>query len=558
MMNMVFPSLEFDDAVAAACHGLASEEQMRSLNELLRANPSARDEYLLRVELHARLASNPDLFASTSANATNAEVAGYRGRSPNNIDLLSQRTLNRSQVMTWSISLAASFLILAAVGLNWFRHHHSRRPTRMAIAVLSYTEKAQWVSAAEASTAGSALEPGWLRLKSGLVQVTFYSGASMAIEGPAQVQLISPRQAFCQLGRVLAEVPPQARGFCVGSPQMKVTDLGTEFGLNVNGSASAVHVFKGNVEYQAAAMSQSLKAGEASVVDHAGVAQMIAANPGAFANLFELQRKWQTVLAGRYEDWRAANAKLNQDPSLLVHFDFEGLTAADWTLQNAAADGSNMADGTIVGCQTSEGRWPEKHALAFHTSNDRVRFSVPGEFSALTFSAWVNVQDLGRQFNSLFMCDGFDSGKIHWQICNDGVLDLGVQGPRIHDVQILTSPAVVSFNQFGQWLHLAAVVDGEHRRVVQYVNGLPVSRHALTQLPPYRLGAGELGNWNPGKLANNSPFFIRHFSGAIDEFAIFSRALSDAEILKLYSEGKPEPDFYISLKPPHQKSAHWQ
>jgi hypothetical protein len=155
----------------------------------------------------------------------------------------------------------------------------------------------------------------------------------------------------------------------------------------------------------------------------------------------------------------------------------------------------------------------------------------------------VNVQGLDRQFNSLFMCDGFDAGKIHWQICNDGTLDLGVQGQRVHDVQIFMSPPVVGFNQFGQWLQLAAVVDGEHGQVVHYVNGVAVSRHALTLPPPYRLGAGELGNWNPGEFPNKLPFLIRHFSGAMDEFAIYSRALSDAEILKLYSEGKPEPDF---------------
>jgi Concanavalin A-like lectin/glucanases superfamily len=543
-MNMVFPSHEFDDSVAAVCHGMASDEQMRSLNKLLRTSPAARDEYLLRVELHARLASDPDLFVSGSTESNDAAVASFGSRSTGNIIPFLPRAFSRRPMMTWAISLAACFLILAAAGLNWFRHHSSRRPTSIAVAVLSYAVKAQWASASDARAAGGALEPGWLRLKSGLVQVTFYSGARMAIEGPAQVQLISPGEAFCKSGRVMAVVPPQARGFSVGSPQMKVTDLGTEFGLDVEAAASAVHVFKGNVEYQvAAAMNQNLKAGEASVVNQAGVTRLMPANPEAFANLFDLQRRWQAMLARRYEDWRAANARRNQDPSLLARFDFEDVTASGWTLHNVATDGSSVPEGAVVGCQVTEGRWPGKPALAFRSPSDRVRFTVPGEFRALTFSAWVNVQGLDRQFNSLFMCDGFDAGKIHWQICNDGVLDMGVQGPRVRDVQIFMSPAVVGFNQFGQWLHLAAVLDGEHRQMVHYVNGVAVSRHTLTLAPPCRLGAGELGNWNPGEIANKPPFLIRHFSGAMDEFAIFSRALSDAEILKLYSEGKPEPDF---------------
>ena len=62
-MTLSFPSPEFDEAVAAVCHGSASETEMHELNELLRSNPAARDEYLLRVELHTRLASEPGLFS---------------------------------------------------------------------------------------------------------------------------------------------------------------------------------------------------------------------------------------------------------------------------------------------------------------------------------------------------------------------------------------------------------------------------------------------------------------------------------------------------------------
>src|SRR5438067_6088341 len=61
-MKLTFPSREFDEAVAAVCHGTSSDEQARALNELLRSNANARDEYILRAELHSRLASEPDLF----------------------------------------------------------------------------------------------------------------------------------------------------------------------------------------------------------------------------------------------------------------------------------------------------------------------------------------------------------------------------------------------------------------------------------------------------------------------------------------------------------------
>src|SRR5215471_10546986 len=63
-MRLSFPSPEFDHIVAAVCHGSATEAEMRALNELLRTNSVARDEYLFQVELHSRLASNPDIFSN--------------------------------------------------------------------------------------------------------------------------------------------------------------------------------------------------------------------------------------------------------------------------------------------------------------------------------------------------------------------------------------------------------------------------------------------------------------------------------------------------------------
>ena len=37
-MTLSFPSPEFDDAVAAVCHGTGTEAEMRTLNALLRSN----------------------------------------------------------------------------------------------------------------------------------------------------------------------------------------------------------------------------------------------------------------------------------------------------------------------------------------------------------------------------------------------------------------------------------------------------------------------------------------------------------------------------------------
>ena len=528
-MTMLFPSAEFDDAVAAVCHGQADDEKMRALHALLRSDPAARDEYLLRVELHSRLASEPALFASV--------VDCARATPPAH---------TRTAKVPWVLALAASFVLLAAVGVGFFglKRASVKATTSLAVAVLSRSVDVQWEQPSDARSTGTALEPGWLRLKAGWVQVAFYSGARVVIEGPARVRVVSASEAFCEKGRLMAEVPPQARGFRVDTPQLQVVDLGTEFGVEVTPAAAEVHVFKGEVEVRTATVSkQSLKQGEGVVVaGNSGALRRIAASSAAFVSLADLGRKAQAMQTVQYDRWRAAGVVRNRDPSLLVHFDFENMTPAGWTLHNAAGDGS-VPDAAIVGGEVTAGRWPGKRALEFRTMSDRVRFDVPGEFQALTLSTWVNVQGLDREFNSLFMCDGFASGKIHWQIRHDGSLDLGVRGATIRRVQIFASPPVVGLDQFGQWMHLAVVIDGANGQVTHYVNGAAVSRHALTVAPPYRLGPAELGNWNAGDFPNKPPSLIRHFSGTMDEFALFDRALSDSEIQALNAEGRSQPNF---------------
>jgi hypothetical protein len=574
-MKIAFPSREFDEAVAAACHGSASDEQARALNQLLRSDSAARDEYILRLELHSRLASEPDLFVSTTEGST--EGAGELSPSPLNgvrsgnilarnprSDALDVTTPHphslsplrgeggRRPSVWWALALAACVALLAA---GWWLMRPSPQPTperkgstSKAVAMLDRAVDAQWNQPGEAPRLGAPLEPGCLRLKSGLAQIVFYSGARVAIEGPTELQLVSANEASCHGGRLTADVPPQARGFRLGTPQMNVTDLGTTFGLDVRERRTELHVFKGSVEFEPAGDGgkQNLQEGGAAVAENSRAPHLFAANPDAFASLFNLQAKSAVAESRRCNQWRAAGVRLNRDPSLLVRFAFERET--DWRLPNSSGHASAVADGAIVGCQWIEGRWSAKRALEFRNVNDRVRLRVPGEFEALTLAAWVRVQGLDRKLNSLFMSDGFEPGTIHWLIRNDGVLGLTVIGQATNQYQICATQPVLNLDQFGMWLHLAVVLDGNAQRVVQYVNGQPVGEKALKIKPPFRVNAAELGNWNAKGFPKEDPFMIRNFSGAMDEFCIFSRALNAEEIRALHFQGKPHSDPLIQTR----------
>src|SRR5579859_2186108 len=542
-MRLPFPSPEFDDAVAGVCHGSATEAEMRALNELLRSSPEARDEYLLRIELHTRLASESELFSQVADVAASCRQPGIKPATLPNILPLNPPVGARRRRLAQVLALAACLMVIAGgLWALWLKGTTARNgATSTAIAMLTRIVDVKWGQSTEPPPVGRALEPSTLWLESGSAQVVFYSGARMVIEGPAELQLVSPMEAVCRHGRLLLEVPPPAHGFRLRTPQLNVVDLGTSFGISAAAGQSAVHVFKGKVALGAGtAVKRLLEEGQAAVVQGKGEPRLMAASAQTFASLFEFQQRSLASEAFRYEQWQFANAKLNQDPSLLVHLEFESRGSSEWTLLNAAQRTRSVPEAIIVGCARAEGRWREKSALEFQCVNDRVRLAVPGEFTGLTLSAWVCIKGLDRQFNSLFMSDGFDTGTVHWLVRNDGVLGLTVFGPDPGKFQILASPPVLSLDTLGTWQHLAVVLDGKTRRVIHYLNGFPISQHPLKFGPPFRVGSAELGNWNARSHPNPAPALVRNLSGSFDEFELFSRALTEAEVRELYLKGMPD------------------
>src|SRR5262249_26026059 len=126
----------------------------------------------------------------------------------------------------------------------------------------------------------------------------------------------------------------------------------------------------------------------------------------------------------------------------------------------------------------------------------------------------------------------------HWHISDDGRLELGVQGPNQKGgVHYLTDESILTPERMGQWVHLAVVYDRKNGRVTHYADGRVVKREDLKLDIDLQLGDAEIGNWNAGSRKTKST--IRYFTGCIDEFLMFSRALADEEIERLYVRGRP-------------------
>jgi len=408
------------------------------------------------------------------------------------------------------------------------------------VALIRDDSDAEWEPGAVPVQAGATLPPGPLRLKSGFVEIEFYSGATVVLEGPAEFQIVSSMEAFCTRGKLRATVPPHAKGFTIGTPRLSLVDRGTEFGMRVDGTgATEVHVFEGKVElyragpYRKTLPDRELTTGEAVRIDAQELTNSIPSNSEAFLSLEELVARTRVAARVRHREWEVRKGLRGRDPSLTVYYAFE--PQEDWsrTLKNQVAGHSPSGDGTIVGCNWSPGRWQGKMALDFRQVSDRVRLNIPGEFDALTVAMWACIDALPNRFNSLLMSDNWETFEGHWHISNQRTLQLGVKGPVRDSSARYTSPKPLDSEFLGRWAHFAMVYDRKGRTVTHYLNGRPLCELPLVLDAPLRFGDTELGNWSPGTVHS---FPERFLTGRIDEFLLYARALSPKEVLELAEE----------------------
>ena len=88
-----------------------------------------------------------------------------------------------------------------------------------------------------------------LKLSRGRVKINFQSGAILAVEAPAELQILGPNSARLERGVVTVRVPGRIKGFVLHTPQERVTDLGTSFGVDVDSAGgTSISVFEGEIE----------------------------------------------------------------------------------------------------------------------------------------------------------------------------------------------------------------------------------------------------------------------------------------------------------------------
>jgi ferric-dicitrate binding protein FerR (iron transport regulator) len=231
----------------------------------------------------------------------------------------------------WTLAAVAVVLLLSVtLGLtSLFRGGNRGGESHSAsIARIAQTSGVRWRDEAPKAIDAPLLAGSSLAIQEGLVEVAFDSGARIIVQGPAEVELQSPSSVVLRRGSLTAEVPVEARGFAVHTPNSTVVDLGTRFGVACQAGQTDVEVFLGSVllqlpSAQAGGGPQEQPLGANSAARITG-----APNQGAL--------KIESLLAGSrhfVQSMKGSAAQLQalaeDDPHLIHFYPFEGTTTKE-------------------------------------------------------------------------------------------------------------------------------------------------------------------------------------------------------------------------------------
>lgn len=513
------------DLINAYCSGSISDTEFSELESLLRSDPTFRKVFLEYRGLDSALRTALDSGALGNPLINEVE------KKPN--------------TTFWTIANLAA-LVLVSMGV-WYMLSSDFAPVQIeerqddgvAVYMRGLNVEFNGVSYSE----GDTVPPGLLKLSQGYVELEFYSGASVVLEGPAELEIQSRHGGVLHKGKLRALVPDHAHGFTITSKDVQLVDLGTSFGMSVGKDAGTeVQVFDGKVELFSPVASpqigkgMELKAGEGRHLSNNAISKPIGVDASTYLSGDELAAKANAKSLSGYAVWESDLLTSHERDDLIVRYGFTKNIKHRRILENHSSYDHPGLDGAIIGAQWSQGRWPQKQALDFKRPGDRVRIHVNGTYESMTLSTWVRIDGFDNKFNSLMLTDGWDhTGAVHWQIIKNGEIELAVQNGVFEINNNSRAPFVVNPTDFGRWVHIATVYNGPEAKVVHYRDGREIGTVHLDIVVPLKIKTAELGNWTTNKSSIQN---VRNFNGRMDDFSIYSRVLSPREIRTLYEKGK--------------------
>lgn len=231
-----------DERIQRALEGLLTPEEHDALKADVVRDAALRAAYVEQAWLHAALRAQGDSLVGLLEKQEEAEppVATERLKTA----AAPARPLRRWPAAAWSAAAAACLTF----GVSFFLPGKPAAGPQT-VATLVQAENCRWAGSELPTAVDSKLGTGKLALLEGIATLKFKSGATVTMEAPTTLEILTAMHCRLIEGTLTAEVPEPAHGFTIDTPDIKVVDLGTKFGLTAGSAGnSQVRVFEGEVE----------------------------------------------------------------------------------------------------------------------------------------------------------------------------------------------------------------------------------------------------------------------------------------------------------------------
>jgi hypothetical protein len=150
---------------------------------------------------------------------------------------------------------------------------------------------------------------------------------------------------------------------------------------------------------------------------------------------------------------------------------------------------------------------------------------VLGTLNDCTIATWVKWSGLGETWQRIF---DFGSGEMNYMLLTSnnggGYLSFAITTSGFAQEEQLTYPEILP----SRWHHVAVTIDSSNTTHTLYLDGKVVAQNTAAGYIPGDLGV-TTQNWIGRAQYLSDPFF----NGSLDEFYIYDRVLSDAELFYL-------------------------
>ncbi|WP_207217521.1 MULTISPECIES: LamG domain-containing protein [Sorangium] len=213
---------------------------------------------------------------------------------------------------------------------------------------------------------------------------------------------------------------------------------------------------------------------------------------------------------------------IDLETGLFLHYTFDAIE------EGIAVDATGgMRDGTLLGGTSVEGRIGKALSLSGDEEYVELPPGVLQTLNELTVSFWIS---LGEQqwWQRIF---DFGSGEVAWlYVCPKAANPTGVR------LSVNSPAGVEEYTMNGslplqEWTHLAVTLSYNPSRSSMYINGAAVASSDMIATRP-----SDLGNTTQNFIGRSQFAVDPYLVGIVDDFRIYDRALSAAEVAALAAQ----------------------